>query len=118
MKKILAFPLFYIFYFFLYCWPFYILMLLDEQQIINYDKFLESMGDFTTIFVVFIYIYTLILPAFRAKLAVDAYGTGNTKLWDAHGASKGMFNVYLAFLPVIGRYFYNPEHDKETGGYC
>lgn len=53
----------------------------------------------------------LVLPAYRSKIAADAYGEGSMGFWEAHRVSKVMLNSTLSFLPVIG-FFFLPKNER------
>ena len=49
------------------------------------------------------------LASYRAHLAAQAYGQDDIGFWKAHSISGQTLRVHLAFLPLVGRWFYKGE---------
>ncbi|WP_028581693.1 hypothetical protein [Desulfogranum japonicum] len=111
MTGLIARIVFLYFYLMMYGLPLILLFILDENLGIDiflyfpYGEFVES------VVLIFLLGIMLILPAYRSKLASEAYGERNMKFWQAHTVSGAILKANLSFLPIIG-FLFDSKNDK------
>ncbi len=97
--------LYYILYSIIYMLPILILFIICETFHFDVLQYFARFGALRTLIGVLLLIYLFILPIYRAKLALEAYGDRDVNLWEAHGVSGVVFKTHLSFLPIVGPFF-------------
>lgn len=105
MTNLSAYLTFFYFYFFYYAAPCIVLSAIANLLGLNIEQFIKSIGDFKLLLGVISVLVLFILPIYRTKIAVAAYGDGDIKFWEAHSVSGVILRANLAFLPIIGVLF-------------
>ena len=104
MTRIVSGFIFYLLYTAIYFIPLLFAIMIIGFLGIDLPKLLDSHEPIKKIFLILFLAYAL-LPAYRAKLASDAYGERDMLFWEAHSVSGSMLRAQLSMLPVIGKLF-------------
>jgi hypothetical protein len=89
--------------------PFIIFMLIIEAVGVDLSNYRAQIKPLIPILGIIILAYAMIVPAYRAKLASEAYGERDMPFWEAHSVSGTIFRSHLSFIPVIGQFLSKPK---------